>query len=601
MFQMNFSARVAAFLMLAVSAVAGPPEALRTGVAGHAFDHLSDIADQADAALASGDNIIYCGRVGELGYGGLPEEVKLTKAREDMLAYTTKAKQEGIRLAIGYVCATSIVKLDSFDRNWTAEFRAQFHAAPAEWRQQGRNGKPLPSWYGGDYQPACMNNPDWRMYEKNIVRMELESGCDGIFFDNPTVHPQGCYCPFCMEKFAGFLAGRTNLAGDGGKKPGIEELRQLAEQHSREFMEFRAVTARDFMSEIKSYARTLKRGALVTCNNSLNSPDALFAQTRADGYDIDEMSKTEDFVLVEDMVSQPRTQPGGRSWEYGPTYRQLHAISHGKPVVAVTVADADYHTPPELMRLAMAEAAAHDASYLAWPTWPEKERKRMAAAVRPEADFLRDNQKLLNGTTPRCDVALFLCFRRWLDTDRCAVSAIAATLTRENIQYAVHSEENFGELMKRQNGRLPVLLLESRSILDKDEKRAVTKFEKSGGRVVVADAGEWLAKLKSDIPEPSVVVEGPASVRVVVRDQGKRTIVHIYNLNVEKISSYEDKVHPAENIRLKVRTAAGRIHSIRMSSADAGGAAFSSEGEEGGKVAVISLPRLEIAAMAVIE
>ena len=83
-----------------------------------------------------------------------------------------------------------------------------------------------------------MNNPDWRVYEKNILRMELESGCDGIFFDNPTVHPQGCFCSFCMEKFASFL---------GAKNKSVAEVRQEALKHPREFMEFRATTARDFI------------------------------------------------------------------------------------------------------------------------------------------------------------------------------------------------------------------------------------------------------------------------------------------------------------------------------------------------------------------
>src|SRR5256885_13402664 len=50
-----------------------------------------------------------------------------------------------------------------------------------------------------------MNNPDWRGSEEFIVRQQLESGHDGIFFDNPTVHPEGCYCPHCMAKFAQFL------------------------------------------------------------------------------------------------------------------------------------------------------------------------------------------------------------------------------------------------------------------------------------------------------------------------------------------------------------------------------------------------------------
>ena len=41
------------------------------------------------------------------------------------------------------------------------------------------------------------------------------------------------------------------------------------------------------------------------------------------------MIANEDFVTIEDMTSQPRTLPGGRTIEYGPTYQQLRAIIHG--------------------------------------------------------------------------------------------------------------------------------------------------------------------------------------------------------------------------------------------------------------------------------
>src|SRR5213075_1980180 len=104
-----------------------------------------------------------------------------------------------------------------------------------------------------------------------------------------------------------------------------------------------------FFADIRACARSIKRDALITANNSLNSPDVLFSQCRNYGYNIYEMSKVEDLVVVEDMSSQPRVLPGGKTVEYGPTYKQLSAISHGKPVVAVTIADSDYHTAPDLV------------------------------------------------------------------------------------------------------------------------------------------------------------------------------------------------------------------------------------------------------------
>ncbi len=220
------------------------------------------------------------------------------------------------------------MKLDRFDTNWTSEFRAQFSTPPAAWLQQGADGKELPSWYGGDYRSACMNNPDWRTYEKAVVRLQIESGHDGIFFDNPTTHPQGCYCKYCMLKFRRLLSdeGVADLPAENE----VDALRKLAGARSRDFLRVRAATASDFMAELRAYARSINPTALITCNNSLNAPEVLFSQCRTYGYDIHAMSRVEDLVVVEDMVSQPRTLAGGQTVEYGPSYELLRAIAHGK-------------------------------------------------------------------------------------------------------------------------------------------------------------------------------------------------------------------------------------------------------------------------------
>jgi hypothetical protein len=277
--------------------------------------------------------------------------------RTNVGEYNRRAKKAGIKLNIGYLCATSIVKLDTFDKNWSAEFRKQFKTRPAEWRQQDRQGKPLVSWYGGDYNPACMSNPDWRAYEHAMIRYQLEAGCDGIFFDNPTVHPQGCYCPHCMKAFAEFAAQDAAKPAGQVSADGTAAIRKLADSQPELFLRFRSTIAREFLADMRAYARSINPRALVTCNNSLNSPSVFYSQCRMYGYSIDEMSKAEDLVVVEDMNSQPRIEANGQTVEYGPMYKLLHAINHDKPVVAVTIAGADYHTPPNLMRLAMAEAA----------------------------------------------------------------------------------------------------------------------------------------------------------------------------------------------------------------------------------------------------
>jgi hypothetical protein len=465
--------------------------------------------------------------------------------------------------------------------------------------QQDRAGKALASWYGGDYRPACMNNPDWRIYEKEMVRLQIESGHDGIFFDNPTVHPQGCYCEYCMVKFGRFLEREGVAAGND-----VGALRALAVERPKDFMRFRCTIAADFLKEMREFARTIKPAALVTCNNSLNSPGAFFSQCRTYGYNISEMSRVEDLVVVEDMESQPRILADGGVLEYGPVYEMLHAIAHGKPVVAVTLAAGDYHTPPNLMRLAMADAAAHGASYLSWPTWPEDQRARMVAAVRREADFLRGHAELLNGTTGVGDVCVFLPFGRWVETGECGALATVRELARSNVQFGVVSDE---ELARRLETDAPrVLVVESAAGLSEAERASVEKYKRDGGRVVESQGARWLAEVREAVGTPAIVLEGPATVRAVVRVQGKRRIVHLLNLNATKVSSFEDRVTAAERLRIKVRCGVDRPTKVMTMTADEEGTRgpveFSTIKDEQGRIVMeVTVPRVVVSAMLVIE
>lgn len=607
------------------------PRALRTGWAGHAFDHLGGIHEQAETAAACGANIIYATGVGALGYCGLPPAKDLLRANAACAEYFKRARRHGIERILGYVCATSLVKLDQFDKNWSETFRAQFHTPPAQWRQQDRFGRPLASWYGGDYQPACMNHPDWRAYERYVVRQQLESGCDGVFFDNPTVHPQGCYCRYCMARFLEFLRqeggqsfqpSAASPSQPEGGEVSLESARALALTRSNDFKRFRCTIAREFLADMRRFARSLRPGALITANNSLNSPDALYSQCHTYAYNPYELSKVEDFVVVEDMSSQPRTLPNGQMREYGPTYRQLHAICHNKPIVAVTLADGDYHTPPHLVRLAMAEAIAHDASYLLWPTWPEKERARMIAAIRPQVDLFRRYESFLSGTRPRRDAVLFLPFRRWLETTKCAVSELAAALTRANVQYEVISEDDLRagsesaasakSLRAVGDATVPrglkdtkILIAESRSVFTPEELRIVETFLADGGVLVTAENKDWLRHVQALIAEPPVLAKGPPTVRCVIRDHPKATIVHLYNLNVERLSSFEDRVIPATDLQIVCRVPFGKIRSVRAITGDEDAsmrevrfACFS-----GGRQSVVevSVPKLAVAAMLIIQ
>jgi hypothetical protein len=574
---------------------------LAVGAAGHAFDHLGGIGAQAPAAAASGAHIIYSGTVGIMGYQGLPPRNEFERTLAHAREYVHDAKSRGIRLVIGYVCATSIVKLDTFDMNWPEDLRAQFKTPPKQWLQEDKDGKPLPSWYGGDYNPACMNNPDWRTYEKYMVRKELETGGDGIFFDNPTVHPNGCYCKHCMSRFFEFVSHEKV----GIDLPGPDDtagMRKVALAMPAEFKRFRCTIARDFLAEIRTFARTVKPSALITCNNSLNTPDAFYSQSRDYGYNIFEMSKAEDFVVVEDMATQPRTMPDGKTVEYGPVYEMLHAISHGKPVVACTIAQGDYHTAPHLMRLAMAEAVAHGASYLSWPTWPENVRQKMIETVRPEADLLCEHADLLNNVTRRADAILYVPFKRWVETPDCQPLRIARELAQQNVQFKAVEEESLAKALSGGNSS-GVLLVESPSVLREAQKHAIDAFEGQGGQVVWTGKVGWIEELKRSIQQPAVAVTGSSKLRVVVGDKPGVTVIHVFNLDVQRLSSFEDKVSPASDVVLDVKMSLVPFASaskVTAFTADSGATRGDVQFEQGDSRVKIKLPKVEVSTMLVI-
>jgi hypothetical protein len=273
--------------------------------------------------------------------------------------------------------------------------------------------------------------------------------------------------------------------------------------------------------------------------------------------------------------------------------------------VAVALAAGDYHTPPNLMRLAMAEAAAHGASYLSWPTWPEGERRKMIAGVRPEADLLREQAELLNGTTGAGDVCVLLPFTRWVETAECRVLETVRALGGANVQFDVVSEEDLERALGAAD-RPRVLVVESAGVLSEAERAVIEKYKKGGGRVVWNQGERWLSEVREAVGSPAIVVEGPGTVRAVVRVKGKRRIVHLLNLNVAKLTSFEDRVTPAEGVRVKVRCGADRPVKVMAMTADGEGTKgeikFTTTKDVDGRfVAEIRIPRVSVSTMLVVE
>jgi hypothetical protein len=249
----------------------------------------------------------------------------------------------------------------------------------------------------------------------------------------------------------------------------------------------------------------------------------------------------------------------------------------------------------------MAEAAAHQAVYMLWPTWPEEQRARMIAAVRPCTDWLRSHTDFLNTSRPRRDVLLYLPFRRWVSEKKCAVTELANELTAASLQYEVADEEAFEAKLAQSR----VALVESAGVLNAAEQDAVKAFKDKGGTLVAGDKKLWLDALQRALPHPALTLDAPKTVRGVVRDSDTATVVFLHNLHIERLSSYEDRVTPAENLTVTVRVPFREIKSVRVSTADegiaSGPAEYKAEDEGGGKRVTVEIPRLDVAMMVLVE
>jgi hypothetical protein len=91
----------------------------------------------------------------------------------------------------------------------------------------------------------------------------------------------------------------------------------------------------------------------------------------------------------------------------------------------------------------------------------------------------------------------------------------------------------------------------------------------------------------------------------VVGEQRSKTLVHLLNLNVQKISSFEDKVTSVKDLKVTVRVPFRTVRSVRLLTADEG----ASEGDirfervqtSAGVSVVVTVPRLEIASILVVQ
>ncbi|MHB8996222.1 MAG: hypothetical protein ACYC63_13330 [Armatimonadota bacterium] len=236
-------------LAAASAALAAPTTAPLTYILDYGPKHLGNEQWMADT-VAAGPQLLHLGKdvpmshlwgpIQSLGgenqaYGKgehirrlSPAEVRTRMA--DLKAMVSRL-HEGSPLVMPYICAMTIggdpVKRTGFWEfydHWNdyAEFGLGQRPAedPRTWFQVRPDGSPhfFYALTNGKYPPfepnlryaVCMNNPNWRYWSEQVVRLVAEVGYDGVFVDNGS--SQRCYCHYCQDGFRTWLAGRYQPA-----------------------------------------------------------------------------------------------------------------------------------------------------------------------------------------------------------------------------------------------------------------------------------------------------------------------------------------------------------------------------------------------------
>ena len=194
---------------------------------------------------------------------------------EILRQYIPKAHRKGIKIVL-YHSLTNCFWQEVFPRVPEAN----------EWRQLDHDGSNVPymaATYHGEVSRIlmCVNNRGWRDYFKEKVRLALEAGADGLFFDNLF---SKCFCPVCRQ---GFAEHTQRVYGQAYEMPAPEKITEdelqtrtgievIADSdrnfgHNRSFLQMARsdywnISAADFLQEVWDMARSITPELLYSHN-----------------------------------------------------------------------------------------------------------------------------------------------------------------------------------------------------------------------------------------------------------------------------------------------------------------------------------------------
>jgi hypothetical protein len=277
---------------------------------------------------------------------GFPPEI----AQEDWLEFEQAVRvyhAAGVRV-FGYIQTSNYVHSGSYTTK--------------DWYAQDPKGRPFP-YYTGRYM-TCWTSPEWLEHLKEMVRGVVETGSEGVFFDNLWYGLQpfhlagawlggaGCYCSRCQFAYSKLSGTRIPNRITPERDP-----------VSREYLKWRAEQVSTVLSDLAWYARSLNPNIQVSANNfdPIMRPSFLIY-----GIDLQALASSQDVLMIEDY-GLPRWQPARKKNETpqlinnGLTLHNAIALAGHTPVTSLPYDKGiglDEVYPPRRYLQGIAEAAA---------------------------------------------------------------------------------------------------------------------------------------------------------------------------------------------------------------------------------------------------
>ncbi|MCE5237938.1 beta-galactosidase [bacterium] len=221
-------------------------------------------------------------------YNGLPARTEFDRQMADWKKGADALREAGVH-PITYIAPDMwygdpekrTLIFDFYDQRWGQyeDFLGPRPADPLAWAQLKPDGTPIPYVYHdqkGFYW--CTNQPACRQYVQGVIKMHVQYGSHGVFFDGPCNH--GCYCQECQKQFREFLrtqypdAVRERLLS-GAK---LDEVKLPTDKSNlplwAALRRFRCESLARFLHDMRAWGRSLCPDFVLTNNYCMWAGDA---------------------------------------------------------------------------------------------------------------------------------------------------------------------------------------------------------------------------------------------------------------------------------------------------------------------------------------